>query len=64
MFAFPTGFTEAFPSLQVEAGTDRQHDSDILVEALAEIGVNKKDMAKRTNSNKQFLEVMIGPKPR
>jgi hypothetical protein len=51
-----------FP-VQVEAGSDRQGDADILVKALVEIGVNKKDIRTRLNADKKLLAVTIGPKP-
>ncbi|MFZ0310062.1 MAG: hypothetical protein WAL89_17945 [Candidatus Sulfotelmatobacter sp.] len=49
------------PPLQIEAGTERQGDAEILAKALADIGMNKKDIARKPNENKDFLALTIGP---
>lgn len=51
------------PPIQIEAGAGRQHDADILFKALVEIGINKKDIARKPNDNKELLALSIGPKP-
>ena len=51
------------PSIQVEAGAERQGDEDILVKALMEIGMNKTEIVTRSNPNKSLLALTIGPKP-
>jgi hypothetical protein len=48
------------PPVQVEIGADRQHDADVLVHALAEIGI--KNIATKPNGNKALLALTIGPK--
>lgn len=50
------------PPLQIEAGTERQGDADILVKALTDIGISKKDIVKKPNDNKALLALTIGPK--
>jgi hypothetical protein len=50
------------PSIQVEAGSERQGDADILVKALEEIGINKKEIVTKSNPNKSLLALTIGPK--
>jgi hypothetical protein len=51
------------PSVQVEAGVDRQNDADILVKALIEIGIDSKNIGRKNNKNKALLALTIGPKP-
>jgi hypothetical protein len=48
--------------LQIEAGSDRQSDATILVNALAEIGVIKNKIAIKPNENRKMLALTIGPK--
>ncbi len=50
------------PPIQVEAGADRKGDAEILVKALMEIGINKKDIVRKPNDNKDLLVLTIGPK--
>ena len=50
------------PPIQVEAGEDRQGDEGILVKALIDIGINKKDIVPKSNGNKVLLVLTIGPK--
>lgn len=51
------------PSVQVEAGADRQHDADTLVKALVRIGIDKATIVRRTNAQHDLLALTIGPKP-
>ncbi len=37
------------PAIQVEAGSERQHDADTLVKALIELGINKNEIARKAN---------------
>jgi ElaB/YqjD/DUF883 family membrane-anchored ribosome-binding protein len=57
------GGAELLPPIEIVAGVERQGDSDILCNALVEIGINKKDIATNTSANKSLLILAIGPKP-
>jgi hypothetical protein len=50
------------PPIQIEAGSERQGDADILVKALADIGINKSDIVRKPNNDRTLLELTIGPK--
>lgn len=50
------------PPIQVEAGSNRTEDEQTLIEALAKIGINKKQITTKANPNEDFLGFTIGPK--
>ena len=56
-----------FPPVSIVAGTGRQGDSVILLRALVEIGVSRKDIATKNtetiDNEKSRLILTIGPKP-
>ncbi len=50
------------PPIQIEAGDERQGDATILLKALLEIGISKKDIVTKPNQNKLLLALTVGPK--
>lgn len=50
------------PPIQIEVSADRQGDAAILVKALKDIGINKKDIKTKPRDRKDFLGMSIGPK--
>jgi hypothetical protein len=51
------------PPIQVEAGADRTDDEETLIKALIQIGVDKKQIRRKPNDNRELLSLTIGPKP-
>ena len=54
------------PPIQVEVGADRTSDGEILLKALAEMGIDKKQIRKKVNDNapeRMYLTLTVGPKP-
>lgn len=56
------GFRAFIPPIQVEAGADRADGEETLIKALVEVGINKKEIAKKTNDDKALLGLTIGLK--
>ncbi len=53
----------SIPPVQIEYGAQRQGDALILLKAIEEIGINKKDIVTKINVDKSLLVLTIGPKP-
>jgi hypothetical protein len=66
-FSTPTtivsGLFKPKGSLQVEAGGNRKHDSEVLVSALVEIGIGRNSIALKRNDNPDSLALTIFPRP-
>ena len=56
--------TRPCPPIQMWAGVGRQHDSDVLLNALIEIGINKQNIVRTPNTDRDNLVLIIGPKPK
>jgi hypothetical protein len=50
------------PPIQVEAGADRKGDEEVLVKALVDTGISKKQITRKPNDIKELLGLTIGPK--
>jgi len=50
-----------FPPIGIHAGTARQEDAVILLKALVEVGIDKKQISSQTASVRNVLELVIGP---
>jgi hypothetical protein len=58
-----TGFSVFIPPIRVVYSAQRKGDAFILIKALEEIGIHKKDITTKTDANSSFLDLAIGPKP-
>ena len=54
--------TSFSPPLLVEVGTGRRNDGEVLLKALADMGIKRKEIAIRNNSNSAYPILTIGPK--
>jgi hypothetical protein len=53
-----------FPPIKVTAGAERQHDADVLIKTLIEVGINKNSIVREPNNNNAVLLLIIGPRPK
>lgn len=57
----PAGRTHT-PSIRIEFAPDRQDDAKVLIDALADIGINKNEITAKPNNFKALLLLIIGPR--
>jgi hypothetical protein len=57
----PAGPDSFHPPIEVSVGSARQSDAEILVKALAGIGIDKKQIKRKADTSPTLLRIMIGP---
>jgi hypothetical protein len=56
------GSSAFFPPIQIEAGSGRANDEQILLEALIRMRISKKQITIKESAKNDFLQLTIGPK--
>lgn len=59
---FVGGAVTFVPPIQVEIGADRAQDGAVLIKALEQIGIKRKEIETKPNSNRSLLGLTLGPK--
>jgi hypothetical protein len=52
----------SIPPIQIEYGTQRKDDADILMKELRNVGIKKRDIVTKPNRNELLLFLTVGPR--
>ena len=55
------GGMEYTPPIEIDAGAERKGDAEILLDALTDVGINKRDIVVKIKGQKRKLLLIIGP---